>query len=822
VHLSYRWLARHVDLGGITPQQLAADLTLSTAEVESLARFAPVLSEVVVGYVQERKAVPESDHLSLCRVDVGESESLQIVCGANNVAQGQKVAVAKVGTRLSEELKIKKTKIRGFESCGMICSERELGLGDEHSGIWVLDAESKVGAPVAQALGLEDWVIEIDNKSITHRPDLWGHRGFAAEVAAIYRRELKPLDASLPDAGAGKSFPVRVEAPECSRYVALSIDGARAGKSPEWLRMLLLAAGQRSIDLLVDLSNFVMLDLGEPNHLFDRGRLSPEGIVVRRARAGERLTTLDGVARALEPSDLLICSGQDPVALAGIMGGEGSKVSADTSSLLLECATFHAATVRRTASRLGLRTDSSARFEKSLSPTIAATAAGHFLRLLQRIQPQVRLSAPVTDVGAWKDPARSIELRSQRVRQVLGTEIDDAAIGDILARLGLQPKARPGGFEVRIPSERATKDLTGEHDLIEELGRIHRYGEIAERAIIDAIAPVPRDERRALARRIEDRLAGSAHFHQTISYSFVSDDLLGKLRQLDAPHVAVVNPVAEGLSRIRRSVLPSLLAVAEHNRRQRAEVRLFEIGKGYRPQPGGAEPREVHQLGLLWIAPPTTPSMAKGARFDADRLHQLQGVLEDLFRHLGLEPVTWQALAAGTAPTWAHPGRCLTTDVAREGGGEEPLATLANLEPGLARELGLSGELESDVALAEVSLDALLAAPRRAEGYRPIPRFPGVKVDVALALPEAVTAAQGVAAIEKSGKGLVAGTELFDLYSGPNLGPGRRSLAWHVLLQADARTLNDEDVQKFLARLEREAREGLGGELRRADGSAPK
>jgi phenylalanyl-tRNA synthetase beta chain len=273
MYVSTRWLGLHVDLSGLSPQQICDDLSLSTAEVEGLERFAPHLSEVVVGHVLERAKHPEADNLSVCRVDVGRSDPLTIVCGAGNVAAGQKVAVATVGTTLPGDFKIKKSKIRGVASEGMICSVSELALGDEHSGIWVLPAAAPVGIPVAEALGLDDWVIEIDNKSLTHRPDLWGHRGLAAEIAAIHSRALKPLDETLPPTGPGSPFPVRIEASACTRYVALAIDGAQAGPSPDWLRGLLLAVRQRPIDVIVDLSNFVMLDLGQPNHVFDRGRL---------------------------------------------------------------------------------------------------------------------------------------------------------------------------------------------------------------------------------------------------------------------------------------------------------------------------------------------------------------------------------------------------------------------------------------------------------------------------------------------------------------------------------------------------------------------
>jgi phenylalanyl-tRNA synthetase beta chain len=808
VRISTRWLARHVDLAGLSAHEIAEGLTLSTAEVEGVERFLPHLSDVVVGAVVERGKHPDADKLSFCKVDVGGPELLGIVCGAANVAAGQKVAVARVGTRLPGDLVIKKAKIRGVESQGMICSERELGLGEEHSGIWVLPPDAPVGRPVAESLGLDDWTIEIDNKSLTHRPDLWGHRGMAAEVAAIFRRNLARLEPSLPPAGKGAPFPVRIESPACSRYYAVPIDGVRARRSPDWLRALLSAVGQRPIDLLVDLSNFVMLDLGQPNHLFDRARLSPEGIVVRMARAGETMKTLDGVERKLVSSDLLVCSGPSPVALAGVMGGEGSKVSPETTTLLLETATFHPATVRRTAQRLGLRTDSSARFEKSLDPTLPARAAAHFVALLAGLEPGLALPAPPTDAGEWKDPARTVRLRGSRARAVLGTEIEDGEIEDVLRRLGFEIERSGDAFDVHVPSARATKDLTIEADLVEEIGRIHRYGRIPEKTLVGELLPAPPDERRALVRVLQDRLAGPARFREVLSYSFLPDALLEKLGGLGLPHVQVVNPAAEGVSRIRRSVLPSLLAGLEENRRRRDELRLFEIGKGYlpeRPSPKG-EPMEVHQLALVWAGAPP----AADARFDAGRTPRLQAVVEDLLLAAGRERPAWSACAEPA--DWAHSGRCLELAGAGKG---EPLAVLAPLDPALARRLGLSGELASEVACAEISIDLLLAAPARAAAYAPVPKFPAVKVDVAAAVPSDVPALRLVEAIGRAGKGLVASTELFDLYTGPNLGAGRKSLAFHVALASESRTLGEQDVAKFLERFEKEAA-ALGGELRRA------
>ena len=807
--VSLRWLARHVDLEGLTAEEVGEGLTIHTAEVERIERFAPWLSDVVVGHVIACDRHPDADRLSLCRVDLGDGEEpLQIVCGAPNVGEGQKVAVGRVGTVLAEDLKLKKAKIRGVESHGMICSERELGLGDEHAGIWVLSPHVQVGQPLAAALGVEDWVLEIDNKSLTHRPDLWGHRGIAREIAAIHGRELKPLPLALPETAPGEPYPVRVETEGCSRYIGLAIADVRVERSPDWLRFLLLAAGQRPLDLLVDISNFVMLDLGQPNHLFDLNRLSSEGIVVRDAREGETMATLDEVERTFTSADMLICSGDEPVAIAGLMGGEGSSVSSDTNELLLEVASFHPTRVRRTSARLGLRTDASTRFEKHLDPTLPAQAAAHLVNTLRQIQPDLRLPRPLGDAGRWQDPARTVSLRPARLRAVLGASVSDGEIEEHLTRLGFGV-ARGEVWDVAVPSARATKDIQIEEDLIEEVGRMCGYDRIAEQAMVGQIRPPAPDARRELVQGLFERLAGAARFHEAMTYSFHDRELVDVFGIADEPHVRIVNPQIETLDRVRRSVLPSLLAHLEHNLRHHAEVRLFEIGKGYRPEDGNdrGEPGEVHQVAIVWAAP--RPS--REARFDANAFHRLQGVVEDLLQHVGRRIARWARIEPSDAPAWAHPGRCVG---AYAGPADEHVATLSALEPRIQRRLGLVGELDCEVACAELSIDRLMTVAVESSPCRPIRRFPGIKVDVALAVPEELGAGEVARAIEQAGKGLVATLELFDLYRGESVGAGRKSLAYHVLLRAADRTLSDQDGAKFLARLERAMTE-LHGELRK-------
>jgi len=813
VLISMKWLARHVDLEGITPEDLARELTLRTAEVEGLERFAAHLDDVVVGHVQSREQHPDADKLSVCTVDVGGDETLQIVCGAPNVDAGQNVAVAQVGTRLPGDFKIKKAKIRGVESRGMICSVRELELGEDHDGIWVLPEDLQRGAPVSEAMDLVDWVIEIDNKSLTHRPDLWGHRGIAAEVAAIFDRELRDLDTSLPETGEEPGLAVEIADPACGRYLALAIDDVRVEPSPEWLQRLLLAVGQRPLDLLVDISNFVMLDLGQPNHLFDRAQVSA-GIKVRMGADGETITTLDEEERKVGREDLLICSGDTPVALAGVMGGEGSKVAPETTSLLLEVASFDATTVRRTASRVGLRTDSSARFEKSLDPCMVPDAAAHLVRTLQSIQPELKLPSAPVDVGAWEDPSKLVSLEGDFARSLLGVELSDEEMAETLRSLRFGVELDSGVLRVSVPSYRATKDVGEPVDLVEEIGRMHGYFQIPGKRLIAEVSPPARDPRQVLTARIQDRLSGGARFSEALCYSFQSDELLERLGIADEPRVRVVNPVAEGEASVRRSVVPSLLGRVEINRRNRDEVRLFEVGKGYLPEltDERGQPGEIHEAGLVLASP-----RSKDATFNASARARLQGVVEDLLRSLGVSieaGLRWRALGGeDLVPGWANPGRAQVLEASVD---DERLALclLAELDPGCARSLGLVDELESDVAAAGLSLDALLSLPKAPASYRPLPKFPGAKVDVALSLPVEVACADAELELERSGKGLVASMELFDVYEGPNLPEGQRSLAWHLVLEAKDRTLDEGDLKKFLGRVERAA-ERLGGALRR-------
>ena len=801
--LSLRWLSRHVDLSGVEPQQILADLTMSTAEIEGLHRFGAGLEPLVVGHVRKREKHPDADKLSVCEVDLGPAGGVcQIVCGAPNVAAGQRVVVIKPGDTLPAAggkgaLKIKVGKIRGVESHGMICSESELGLSEEADGIFTLPAETKIGARFVDVCPVQDWVFEIDNKSINHRPDLWGHYGFARELAAIYGRELRPVCEPVTLPAAGASVEVIIDDPDaCPRYCGLRIDGVDSGASPDELRWMLQAVDQRAINLPVDLTNFVMLDLGQPMHAFDARHVGDRAIRVRNARAGEQITTLDGHQRALTETDLLICAGDEPEALAGVMGGQGTMVEAGTTSLFLESANFRAATIRRTTMRLGLRTDASTRFEKAQDPANAELAVHHFLGLLRTHCPSACAAGPLVDPAGHSYEATPLLLRRDRLDLKLGVSLEDQQVTDILSSLSFEVDVVEDGFYCKPPSFRATKDISIEDDLIEEVGRMFRYDNIPERSLVGAVQPPPPNDELSLTRRMMEISCLELGCNEVYNYSFVPDAILEACGAQGQQYVRVSNPVAPEVSRMRRHVLPSLLSTVENNLRQSADVRLVETGKGYHGEMRDEHglPHEVRELAMVF---------ARRASTGPHPFGELREHVQHLLRRLGY-PVVMDRLWSGSDQPWVHPARAVAID--RDG---SPVGFVAHLNPWTCKGLNLPRE----VAIATVDVRALHANGRAAPVYEPVPVYPGLPVDVALLVDANVKVGDVAAFLRTTGRKLIRAVDLFEVYRGERVPPGKKSLNFTVTLGAADRTLSDKDESKFLSKVRKNA-EQIGAELR--------
>ncbi len=800
--ISLGWVGEFVDLGDVDPARAAELLSLHTAEVEGLVITGTAIQDVVVGEVVACGRHPDADKLSVTKVVFGAGEAVDVVCGAANVRAGLKVAFAPVGATLPGGLKIKQAKLRGAPSVGMICSERELELSEEHAGILELPADAPVGSRLVDYLGLRDAVLEVDNKSLTHRPDLWGHYGLAREFATILGRPLRPLETSFSWPTSASAWPIELQDPDCPQYLGISIylpGGPR--QSPQWMRARLLAVGARPRNDVVDITNYVLLETGQPLHAFDAARLQGGKIVVRSARAGETLRSLDGEALALDGTELMIADAQAPVALAGVIGGLESAVAEGTERILLEAAVFRAARVRRSAQRFALRTDASSRFEKSLDPLGAETAARRACVLLQSIRPDANIESAPARAGSAQDPQLRVAFDPRRCARFLGVDPGPAETRGILERLGFGVDHHAPVWTVSIPSWRATKDVSREVDLVEEVGRIHGYHRIPAQALNAPVVPPLVQPQRALARRLAARLRGAHQACETQTYSFLARTWLEKLRAQPSDFLRIANPVQAESDLVRRDPVPALLEQAHANARERATGRLFEEAHGYEPQTG-AEPRERSWLALLeWER---RPCAVEGP---LSLFARLRAVAEDLWHQTGITALV-RAIAGGTEDTpWLHPAHSLQWKA-----GEHCVAWSGRCDPRAC--VGLDEErVAYGVLLIDLTALSAVVSTSAASRFRSPPRLPGIKVDVALALPAALPFAEIEAQLRKAGGPLLEALELFDLFSGGSLPAGQRSLAFHALLRAADRTLEDRDEQAFLERV-KGAAEAMGGHLR--------
>ena len=633
MHISMNWLGRHVDLEDVDLDGLIDRFILSVAEIEDVSRVGRHLDGVCLGHVLDVAPI-EGARIQKTTVDLGALGHRQIVCGAPNVAAGQWVPVATVGTRLGD-LEIAEREVRGVLSSGMIASESELGLGEDQDGIMVFsDAEVEgftAGTPLCQVFDLEDTLFEIDNKSLTHRPDLWGHRGIAREVGALLGRPLKPLDLAVTHTG-DQPLDIRVEVPEgCPAYTAVCMDNITVARAPFWMRLLLHRVGTRAVSNVVDLTNFVMLDLGNPLHAFDRREVQGKSITIRAALPDENFTTLDGQDRSLEASDIVIADAQRPVALAGIMGGQNSEIRDDTTAIVLEAANFDAATVRMTSQRLGLRTDSSARFEKSLDPALAEQASLAFCKMLLALDPNARVTSAMLSVSEPSPKPIRIRLHTSRAERRLGAEIGHERIIEILERLDFQvTRLEADALDVVVPSFRATKDVSIEADLVEEIGRFYGYDNIVPVGSPTILTRPEKNARKRFERRVRNHMSVRSGFDELMTYSFAHDPFLEKIDGITANRITLKNPISAEMPALRTCLVPNLLWMLERNSRRCDHIRIYEMGRVFIPNatpgPGQLPSQPVRLSGLI---------AHKSNEDDKDWFRILKGVLEGLAPAIG-------------------------------------------------------------------------------------------------------------------------------------------------------------------------------------------
>jgi phenylalanyl-tRNA synthetase beta chain len=789
------WLREYVDID-VPVEEFAERMILSGSNIETVKNYADGVSGLVIGQVVSAHLIEGSDHLNICMVDVGphseDGGPLQIVCGADNVRQpGIKVVVSLPGAVLPGGFKIKKTKLFGTMSNGMICSAQELGFEDKavpvkiRDGIWIMPDAFEAGADAIEALGLDETVIDFE---ITpNRPDCLSIIGMAREAAAVFGKELRYPDntAALSADGAGQAsdfVDVVIEEPGlCPRYVARVCRDIAIGDSPLWLQKRLMFAGMRPINNIVDITNYVMLEYGHPIHAFDIRQIEERTIVVDTAPEGAVFTTLDEKERRLDADMLLINDRKKPVAIAGIMGGLDSEVVEDTQTIVVEAANFNADSIRLTSKRLGLRSEASSRFEKGVSPALCRDAADRVCALVAGIGAGAVVPGAVDRYPGRADMLPT-EVRVARMNQILGTEISSDAMAGMLRRLEMkvEPDAAGGILAVTPPHVRI--DLKEEIDFSEEIARLYGYDKLAmtlHKDNAEACASVSW----RLRGLVRNALTGMG-FMEIQTYSFVSPkgvDRIGlapdsKRRDF----VKLLNPLGEENSVMRTTLLPNLLEIlAGNSNRGNESVAFFEIGNTFRAA-GGELPEERLSLSV--------------GLYGAGDFYSLKGNLEAIFTRLGIVGVSY--LPDTEAGSW-HPGRCARVETA-EGA---VLGYFGEVHPDVAKVYGM----DMGVCAAEIDFDALVACADMTRSYTPLRRYPAVTRDIALLADEGVPVAEIESIARGSGAGLLESVKLFDVYRGEQIEQGKKSLAFNLVYRAEDRTLTDEEVngvhEKILGRI---------------------
>jgi phenylalanyl-tRNA synthetase beta chain len=808
--ISYSWLKQyiHTNLG---VQEIADVLTSIGLEVESVDRVEKVpggLAGVVVGHVVECGKHPDADRLSLTKVDVGGAEPLSIVCGAPNVAQGQKVLVATIGAKLypteGEPFVIKKGKIRGAESHGMICAEDELGLGKSHAGIMVLDDEAAVGTPAAEWLGLsDDFCLEIG--LTPNRTDAFSHYGVARDLYAALRNqsgltatgvELTKPETSAINSVTSTDFKVTVENSEaCPRYAGVLIKGVKVGPSPAWLQERLQAIGQRCINNIVDITNFIQHEIGQPMHAFDSSHITGNQVKVRLAAEGETLTTLDGVERTLTDQDLVIADSAKPMCIAGVLGGNNSGVSESTVDVFLESAYFHPVFVRKTAKRQGIHSDSSFRFERGCDPHQVIWALHRAVLLIQQ-EAGGAVASQVFDVRDDFQVAHRVDFNWQRALRLIGKDIPKDTVKQILTDLEICITAETAeGLELEVPLYRT--DVQREADVVEEILRIYGYNAIDIPTRLHAsLSYSSSPDAEACQHKVADMLV-SLGYHETMSMSFAASRFLELNEILQGTAVELLNPLSGDLAVMRQSLaFGAMQAVSLNQNHRNADLRMFEFGKVYNKYTSGYH--EERRLSIT-LSGRRTP---EGWNTNDDKFSfvDLRASVESLCAALGVQGVQYKS---GEHAFFAE-----TIELSQ---GKTSLGFLGNVHSSLMKMF----DVKQEVWYAELNWDAILkAVPTKKISYKQPEKFPAVRRDLSLLIDKAVRYADIEKVALETERKLLREVNLFDVYEGKNLEAGKKSYAVSFTMQDPAKTMTDQQVDQIMGRIQGALGEKLGAALR--------
>lgn len=804
--VSMNWLKQYVDLSDISPEELAEKITKSGIEVDSIHQIAEKSTNVVVGHVVSCEKHPDADKLNVCQVDAGD-ETLQIVCGAPNVAAGQKVAVAKPGAVLPGNFKIKKAKLRGVESFGMICSLQELGIDEKYvpkefeKGIFVFPEDAETGASVETLLNLDDSILEFD--LTPNRADCLNMLGAAYEVAALLDKPLALPEVAVAEGSekAAEHVSVKVEADDLNPYyAAFLIKNIEIKPAPLWMRNRLTAAGIRPINNVVDITNYVLLEYGQPLHAFDYDLFGSNEVVVRRATEGEKLVTLDDKERTLTAENLVITNGKEPVALAGVMGGANSEVNDNTTTVLLEAAYFNGQSIRQTVKETGLRSEASTRYEKGIDPSRVHEAGLRACQLLvEYAGGEVAQGAVVFDELDKQE--KTIQANAKEINRRLGTEIsaDDMAV--IFEKLRFGCVQNGEDFEVTVPTRRM--DITIFEDLLEEVARIYGYDHLPY--TLPASSTRGGLSETQELKRLVKRFMEGAGLAETLTYSLTDDASIGKLISPDVSAkqpkpVKLALPMTEDHKYLRLSLLPEILRAATYNEaRSNFNLTLFELGSVFLSDEETLTKQPHEQLRLSGaIAGIWEESRWQQDSKKAD-FYVAKGIVEGLFAYLDLKPEFRPA-----SINQMHPGR--TAEVLLDG---DTIGFVGQLHPQYAKQLDLD-----ETYVFDLNMEQLIAAYEEKPAFAKIPKFPSVSRDIAFILDKEAEAGSILETIAEIGAPLVKSVEIFDVYEGEHLPEGKKSIAYHLIYQDPEKTLTDEEVENSYHAIVKAVHEQYGAEIR--------
>jgi phenylalanyl-tRNA synthetase beta chain len=805
--VSLNWLKQYVNIDNITPEELAERITRSGIEVEGIERVAPESTNVVVGYVESCEQHPNADKLNLCQINVG-TETYQIICGAPNIAQGQKIAAALPGARLPGGMKIKKAKLRGVESNGMVCSLQELGIDEKFvpkefaEGIFVFPEDTEVGTPVAELLNLDDVILELG--LTPNRADAMSMLGVAYEVAAILNKEVNLPDEAYPtsDSKAADFVQVKVEDGELNPYYgAYVIENVKIAPSPLWMRNYLMAAGIRPINNVVDITNYVLLVYGQPLHAFDYDKVATKEIIVRTANEGEAMQTLDDQERTLKGDELVITNGKEPIALAGVMGGANSEVSNQTTTVLLEAAYFDSRAIRRSSKHHNLRSEASSRYEKGIDPNRVKKAGAYAVRLLAEYAGGT-VAEGVVEFDELDRQEKKVELDTASVNARLGTAISDDEIASILTRLQFRFEQDNSQFTVSIPTRRG--DISLFEDMLEEIARIYGYDNIPYTLPEGEAFAGKLTTKQYLKRQLKQYLQG-AGLMETITYSLTSKartEMLvsPEVKEQSVHAVALKMPMSEEHSHLRISLLPELVDTLSYNvARKQDNLGYFEFGRVFLSEEEQTTEQPIETARLAGAITGTWMEQPWQQEKKPVDFYVVKGIVEGIFAQLDLEPVFEQAQVEGY-----HPGR--TATVSHNG---RAVGVVGQLHPTVQKAYDLKETYVFDLDVAYL-MDQYQEEP----SFRTVPRHPSVTRDIALVVDESAHAGDIQRTIKEAGGELVQQVQIFDVYQGEHMEAGKKSIAYTVLYQDPTRTLTDEEVEASYNSIMEAVRAAHGAELR--------